>query len=237
MNDASSLSGLAMRTGSAWRKRTRVLLRDERGGERLVVAEREQAATQRSLLARRGQFDHSAGKRGQRAGNFEVGVDARDLFDEIDFALHIQAPGGHGDGELRAAAFDSKTQAAQDAGDLRRRNLHAEDALDFAGGERNARLRDRARHHVDLRGDHAARGGNDQLRDAGAGQPGDAAIGSALVAVRGVGVHAEAARGAADGGRIEPRGFDEHVARGVGNHGGFAAHHSGNAPRASRRRR
>ena len=85
-----------------------------------------------------------------------------------------------------------------------------------------------ARHHVDLRGDHATGGGDDQLRDAGAGQRGDAAIGSALVAVRGVGVHAEAARGAANGGRIEPRGFDEHVARGVGNHRGFAAHHSGN---------
>ena len=116
MNDASSLSGLAMRTGSALGKEARVLLRNKRGGERLVVAEREQAATQRGLLARVGQLDHSAGKRGQRAGNFEVGVDARDLFDEIDFALHVQSPGGHGDGELRAAAFDCQSRGGPGCG-------------------------------------------------------------------------------------------------------------------------
>ena len=66
--------------------------------------------------------------------------------------------------------LDCKAEAAQDAGDLRRRNLDAEDALYFAGGERDARLREGARHNVDLRGDRAAGGGNDQFRDAGAGQ-------------------------------------------------------------------
>ena len=75
--------------------------------------------------------------------------------------------------------------------------------------------------------DRAAGRGDDQFRDAGAGHLRDAGIGSALVAVRGVGVHAEAASGVADRGGIEPRGLDEYVAGGVGDHRGLAAHDSG----------
>ncbi len=84
-----------------------------------------------------------------------------------------------------------------------------------------------ARHHVDLLGDRAAGACDDQLRNPGAGNWRDARIGSALVAMRRIGVHAQAARGAADRCGIEPCGLDEHVLRRVGDHRGFAAHHSG----------
>ncbi len=43
--------------------------------------------------------------------------------------------------EFRPVAFHDEAEPPQDARNLRRRNFHAEDALDLARRERNARLR------------------------------------------------------------------------------------------------
>ena len=208
-------------------KGLRVFLRNERRGERLVVAQRQQSPAQGGAMRGLRQLDHTTGKRWQRAGNLEIAVDARDLFDEVNLALHVQAPGWHGDGELRARAFDIEAKAAQDARNLRRRNLHAEDAPYLAGGERDARLREGARHHVQLFAHLAASGFHNQLGYARAGQLRDARVGAALVTMAGVGVHAQAARSAAHAGRIEPGRLNQHVLRAVGNHRRLAAHDSG----------
>ncbi len=125
-----------------------------------------------------------------------------------------------------ATAFDDETQASQDAGNLRRRNLHAENALYLAGSERNARLRKRARHNVDPLRDGPTSRGDDQLRNAGASHWRDAGVGSAFKTVRRIGMHAKAAGGAANRRRIEPGRLDEHVAGGVRDHRRLAAHDS-----------
>ena len=91
---------------------------------------------------------------------------------------------------------------------------------------------DLARVGVDLRAFELAAGGfENQLGDARAGGGRDADVGAALEAMRGVGVHAVTARGAADGGRIEPGGFDEHVAGFFRDHGIEAAHDAGQRDR------
>jgi hypothetical protein len=67
----------------------------------------------------------------------------------------------------------------------------------------------------------------DELGDEGVGDGGGVEVGSALETVGGVGVEAVAARVAADGGRVEPGGFDEDVFCLGGDHGVPAAHDSG----------
>ena len=48
------------------------------------------------------QCDHCSDERRQRVGKPVVAVDARQLFQQIDLALDIEAPGGNLDGETIA---------------------------------------------------------------------------------------------------------------------------------------
>src|SRR4029079_7349447 len=79
-----------------------------------------------------GQFHDGAVETGQRVLEIVVAVDARNLFDEIDLALDVEAPGGDDD---RPGDFAShaEAEALQDAGDARGRELLSEVALDLRG--------------------------------------------------------------------------------------------------------
>ena len=67
------------------------------------------------------------------------------------------------------------------------------------------------------------------LADEGRGERRRVEVRAALEAMAGVGVEAVAARGAADGDRVKPGGFDEDVLRVGGDHRVPAAHDSGEA--------
>ncbi len=75
--------------------------------------------------------------------------------------------------------------------------------------------------------DLTARGFKNQLGDTIGCRGRDPVIGATLEAMRGVRMHAETARRATNGRRIEPGRFDEHVFCLLRDHRVEAAHHSG----------
>ena len=55
---------------------------------------REQSAAHGGFALSPGQRLHAFAKGGQRVGEAVVAVDARDFFNEVDFAFEIEAPTG-----------------------------------------------------------------------------------------------------------------------------------------------
>ena len=93
--------------------------RDEGDRDGLVVTERQHGLAHLGVLWLVGQRHYRAGKGGQRVGKLVVAVDARQLFQQINFALDVEPPGRDLHAEVAAGcARDAETQAAQDALDL-----------------------------------------------------------------------------------------------------------------------
>ena len=203
-------------------------------------------------LSAQGKRLHAFAEGGQRVGETVVAIDARDFFDEVDFALEIEAPTGQGD--LPVASWPARiVERARSrgrmstffdgrGGDAFLVDGRAEDAVHFAEGERDGLAVGgagfaRGNAHVDeIAFDVAAVGEQnaaDERRSDGAGVE----VGAALEAMAGVGVQAVAARGAAHGHGLEPCGFDEHVRGGGRDHRVPAAHDAGEAERLWRDRR
>ncbi len=154
-----------------------------------------------------------AGERGQRVGKLVEAVDARDLFQHVDLALHVEPPGGDGDAELAAnRRVMPNPSERRIRSTLAVADLDAEDALDLGAPKRNGRTLD-VRATASMRSPTSSPPAVSRISSATRAQASgrDAAIGAALVAVRGVGVHAVAPGHAADRRRIEPRRLDQHV--------------------------
>ena len=169
---------------------------------------------------------------GQRrgVGQLFVADEAGHFFDQVGFNSQVKAPCGRGDAE-RAFVFDKgQAQAAHDLGALRLRDGQADDL----GRARHAQADGRGGGHVGLLvGDGADAGVGraadvqNELRDALNGAHGLGGIDAALEAVAGVGGEVEAARATGNGVGPPEGGFHIHIARGVGNSGGVAAHDAG----------
>ena len=85
--------------------------------------------------------------------------------------------------------------------------------------------------HVDEIAFDGAAIGKENAADERRGDGSGVEVGAALEAMAGIGVQAVAARGAAHGHGLEPRGFDEHIRRGGRDHRVPAAHDAGEAER------
>ncbi len=99
MYPASSLSGLASASGSATAERLGVFGRDEGDRDSFVVAQRQHGLANARVFGLVGQRDHRAGKRRQRIGKIVVAVNARQFFQHVNLAFHIEPPGGNRDTE------------------------------------------------------------------------------------------------------------------------------------------
>ena len=118
----------------ARRKCFGILVRNECQRHRFVVAERQQRSSKLVVFLRIRRFHHCPGIRRQRIGEFVVAVQARDLFDQIDLAFHVQTPARNVDGEIRVAAplrHQLKTQLLQNAENFVGLELLSENAVHF----------------------------------------------------------------------------------------------------------
>jgi hypothetical protein len=75
-----------------------VVLGGEGAGDGFAVAEGEEAGADGGFLGCGGVGDYGEWS-GQGVGEAVVAVDAGYLFDEVDFALEVETPGGELDGE------------------------------------------------------------------------------------------------------------------------------------------
>ena len=188
----------------------------------------EQSAADSSFAFGPGQRLHALAERGQRVGEAVVAVDARDLFDEVDFAFEIEAPTGESylpcGSDSPCTTCETAAQREEHAfdrcsGDAFLVDGCAEDAVDFAERESDGLAVGGARFdggntHVDQIALDRAAVGKQDAADEGRGDGCGVEVGSALEAMAGVGVQAVAARGAAHRHGIEPRCLDEHVGGG-----------------------
>ncbi len=242
---ASSLSGLPILTAESGcgANVAASVRRAEGAGDGFVPAEGEQRAAEGRFFFRVGKRDDGAGEGGQGIGEAVVAVDAGDFFDEIDLAFEVEPPAGESDLSKRLRRILSslqpsavRTRFGGFGGDAFGVFGRAEDALDFAdlqadrGAIRGAGLGFGDDDVDEVAFDFAA-GFEDDLGDEGVGDGRGVEVGSALEAVRGVGVQAVAAGAAADGCGIEPCGFDEDVFCFGGDHRVPTAHDSGDAER------
>ena len=130
------------------------------------------------------------------------------------------------------AGKHGEAETLENAADFERAQFLAENAAHFAEVKFHGCEVELASDDVDhVADERAASGREDEFGDAVGGGDGRFEIGSALEAVRGVGVDAVALRHAAHGDWVPPRGFDQHVLRLLGDHRVEAAHHSGEADR------
>src|ERR1700730_14461151 len=212
-------------------------------GENFSVTEADQTLAQARFGFVVGQAGGALACRGQARRKFVQAVDARDLFDQIDFALDLPAPGG-----LRAFpgcqqrfrraavlvhAYRSKPEGAEGRLDLPIGDVRAHDAENFRAGQADFLRRALARVDVHHAREQFADGIlEDQLGAAARGQLGHFRIGAAAKARGSFGVQFQNAGGAAGGDGVEPGALDQHVFRGKRNFGFRSAHDAADAYRA-----
>ena len=134
ITDASSLCGLASSTTGDGRKCFGILVRNECQRHGFVVAERQQRRSKLVVFLRIRRFHHCPGIGRQCIGELVVAVQARNLFDQIDFAFHVETPARNADRELRVAAalrHQLKTQSLQNAENFVGLELVSENAVHF----------------------------------------------------------------------------------------------------------
>ena len=163
-------------------------------------------------------------------------MQACQFFDDIDLALDIKAPARDVDKvSIFAARKHRKTETTENAADFKRAELFAENPVHFARVEFDRSEVKLPSDHVDyVANERAAAGFENQFGDPIGRRDGRFEIGSALKAVRSVGVNAVALRHTAHRNRVPPRGFDENIFRLLGDHGVEAAHHTGQPHRLPR---
>ena len=201
---------------------------DESKRDGFIVSQGEQRRAQLGIRGGLGQFHHAAYERGQAIAEVVVAVDAGDFFNEVDFALNVQTPGGQLYRELVGRLLaDGETQAAEDAENIFDRDLLPQDARHLAAAQPDRTPQHLARYRVDLTaGKLAATGSQNQFGHTRAGQGSRAKVGATFKAVRGIGMHALTACRLANTCRVEPSGFDKNVFRLFRDHGVKAAHDS-----------
>ena len=158
-----------------------------------------------------------------------------DFFDQIDLALHIQAPAGDADCEIRiAAAFrhQLKAQLLQNAENLVSLELLAENAMHFRKTQSDGSQVQLPRHCIDRSAVQlaACRFENERSYSI-AGFGGGFEISASFEAMGCIGVQPMAARTLSDRRRIEPRGLDQDVLRLLRDHGVESAYDSGECDR------
>src|SRR5579862_3426934 len=140
------------------------------------------------------QLHNGAAVSGQSVSELIVAVQARDFFDDIDLALHITPPAGNVHAELRVSlAFrdERESQPLEQAENLSSLELAAKDAVNFGNAQQHRRLIHSLRDHIDnIAGQFSAPGVENHFGDQVAGEHGGFEIGSALEAVRSVGMQA-----------------------------------------------
>ena len=212
----------------------------EGAGEGFGVAEFEQAGADGLLGAYRGVWD-DFGRGGQRVGESIVAVDAGDLFDEVDLAGEIKTPGGElgvilvGSDRSQRAAEGGEVLKDERAGDSFGGDGRTEVALDLmdreldGGAARGGGFEARDDDVDEFAFEVSTAGGKNGLAHKGVGNRCGSEVGAPLEAVAGVGVEQMPTRAGADGGRIEPGGFDDDVFCLGGDHGIPSAHDAGEA--------
>src|SRR5271157_2055251 len=116
----------------------RLLLRDERDRDGLVVPEREHGVAHLRVLWLVRQGHYRAGKGRQRVGKFVVAMDARQLFQQINLALHVETPGWNLDAEVAAGyPREAETEATQDALDFIFVKIDAENTIHLRAMQRD----------------------------------------------------------------------------------------------------
>ena len=219
------------------RKCFRVFMRDKCQRDRFVVTQRQQRSAKLAVFLRVGRLPPPPRRyAGSVLANLSIAMQARDLFDQINFAFHVQAPAGNMDGEIRiAAAFRHQLEAQllENAENFVGLELLAENAVNFGkmqshGSQINLpRDRvDRARRPVCL----------PPIRECSAATRSQALVVASKSAPRSKRCEASVCRPwrrehLADHGGIEPRGFDEDVFRLLRDHGVESAHDSGQRDR------
>src|SRR5258708_11303710 len=179
-------------------------------------------------------------RRGQTRRKLIEAVNARDFFDQINFALDLGAPGrlralpcGEERAFRAAVLIDSsggETESAETGFRLLVGNVRTHDAKNF--GARHVDFFRGALAGINInnaREQFAAGKLQNQFSRAARGKVGHFRIGAAAEARGGFSVQFQKARGAANRNRFDPGAFDQHIFRGERNFRFRAAHDSADA--------
>ena len=201
---------------------------DEGEVHRFQVVARDHLAAQVGLLdAALGRCRDPGRPARQRGRHAVVAVDTGDLFDQVFLDRQVEAAAGRRGLPAVGGVFHPHVQRTQDAADLGVRDGHTEHPRQaLAAQDDRPRLRQVFGQHG--LGDRAGAAAGHLHDQAGGGLDGGARklrIHAALEAVPGIGMQAQPAAAADDGGRREMRGLQEHVAGSVGHPGVVTAHH------------
>ena len=153
--------------------------------------------------------------------------DAHDFLDDVGLAVHIGAPGGHGDLHHRAAAGDHEAEMAEDAPHLDQRHLDAGQALDLAQREIDDAVLAEGVADDDVFRRRAAAQFHHQLGRELQPRHHEGRIDAALEAIARIRIDAELAAGLRDVDLVPQRRFDQHVGGVLVAAGGLAAHDAG----------
>src|SRR5271157_3760881 len=116
----------------------RLLLRDEGDRDGLVVTERQHGVAHLRVLRLVGQRHYRAGKGRQRVGKLVVAMNARQLFQQVHLALHIETPGRNLDAEVAAGSpREAETEATQNALDFIFVKIDAENTIHLRAMQRD----------------------------------------------------------------------------------------------------
>ena len=161
-----------------------------------------------------------------------VTVNARYLFDEVNLALDIEPMRGQCDLPTLRPRLGGEFQRRENTNHFLVGYVDSQDPLQRRPPQQNRGPFDLARIRIHHAPQHAAATHHaEQRRQPFGGPCGRAHVCSAREAVRGVGVHCEVARGAANRGGVEPSGLEQHVTRPARDLGLLAAHHAGQSHR------
>src|SRR5271165_4638363 len=154
IGDGQRLGGCPTQASFAWvgvSEHLRFLLRDERDRYGLVVAERQHGLAHLGVLQLVSQRHYRANERGQRVGKFVVAMDARQLFQQINFALHVKTPGRNLYREIAAGcACDTETEATENVLDLYFVKIDTENTIHLRAMQRDGCTLNLAGDSVDL---------------------------------------------------------------------------------------
>ena len=163
--------------------------------------------------------------------------DPHDLLDDVGLALHVGAPGRHGDLDDRAIAGDGEAEMAEDPADLDQRHLDAGQPLHLVERKVDDAVVAMRLADDDGFGRLAAAQVHHQLRCELETRHHERRIDAALEAVARVRIDAELAAGVGDVELVPERGLDQHVGGRLRAAGGFAAHDAGEQFDAASHRR
>ncbi len=211
-----------------------------RDGEDFAIAEADQpfAQTRFGFVVRKASGSLARG--GQARRKFVEAVDARNFFDEVDFARHFGAPwrlsafpdsqDGAGCAAILIDAHGSKPECAKDGFDFLVGHVGAHDAKKLGARDEDFFVRGLAGINVDNSGEQfAASKLQDEFGAAARGKLRHFRVGAAAEARGSFGVELQGAGGAANGDGIEPGAFDQNVFGGEGDFGFRAAHDAADA--------